>query len=96
GKRYALPEPFFVLATQNPIEQEGTYPLPEAQLDRFMFNVLLDYPKYEEELAIVKYTTTDSKIALNKILNGEEILFFQNLIRKMPVADNVLEYAVKL
>lgn len=96
GKRYILPEPFFVLATQNPIEQEGTYPLPEAQLDRFMFNVLLDYPKYEEELAIVKYTTTDSKIELNKILNGEEILFFQNLIRKMPVADNVLEYAVKL
>jgi MoxR-like ATPase len=96
GKRYILPEPFFVLATQNPIEQEGTYPLPEAQLDRFMFNVLLDYPKYEEELAIVKYTTTDSKIELNKILNGEEILFFQNLIRKMPVAENVLEYAVKL
>jgi MoxR-like ATPase len=96
GKRYILPEPFFVLATQNPIEQEGTYPLPEAQLDRFMFNVLLDYPKYEEELAIVKYTTTDSKVELNKILNGEEILFFQNLIRKMPVADNVLEYAVKL
>jgi MoxR-like ATPase len=96
GNRYILPEPFFVLATQNPIEQEGTYPLPEAQLDRFMFNVLLDYPKYEEELAIVKYTTTDSKVELNKILNGEEILFFQNLIRKMPVADNVLEYAVKL
>ncbi len=96
GKRYALPEPFFVLATQNPIEQEGTYPLPEAQLDRFMFNVLLDYPKYEEELAIVKYTTTDNKVELGKILSGEEILFFQNLIRKMPVADNVLEYAVKL
>lgn len=96
GKRYALPEPFFVLATQNPIEQEGTYPLPEAQLDRFMFNVLLDYPKYEEELAIVKYTTTDTKVELNKILNGDEIIFFQNLIRKMPVADNVLEYAVKL
>lgn len=96
GKRYPLPEPFFVLATQNPIEQEGTYPLPEAQLDRFMFNVLLDYPKYEEELAIVKYTTTDNKIELSKILSGEEILFFQNLIRKMPVADNVLEYAVKL
>lgn len=96
GKRYALPEPFFVLATQNPIEQEGTYPLPEAQLDRFMFNVLLDYPKYEEELVIVKYTTTDTKVELNKILNGDEIIFFQNLIRKMPVADNVLEYAVKL
>jgi MoxR-like ATPase len=96
GKRYPLPEPFFVLATQNPIEQEGTYPLPEAQLDRFMFNVLLDYPKYEEELAIVKYTTTDNKIELSKILSGDEILFFQNLIRKMPVADNVLEYAVKL
>lgn len=96
GKRYPLQEPFFVLATQNPIEQEGTYPLPEAQLDRFMFNVLLDYPKYEEELAIVKYTTTDTKIELSKILNSEEILYFQNLIRKMPVADNVLEYAVKL
>lgn len=96
GKRYPLPEPFFVLATQNPIEQEGTYPLPEAQLDRFMFNVLLDYPKYEEELAIVKYTTTDNKIELSKILSGDEILFFQNLIRKMPVADNVLGYAVKL
>ena len=96
GKRYPLPEPFFVLATQNPIEQEGTYPLPEAQLDRFMFNVLLDYPKYEEELSIVKYTTTDNKVELNKILSSEEILFFQNLIRKMPVADNVLEYAVKL
>ncbi len=96
GKRYPLPEPFFVLATQNPIEQEGTYPLPEAQLDRFMFNVLLDYPKYEEELAIVKYTTTDIKVELSKILSSEEILFFQNLIRKMPVADNVLEYAVKL
>ncbi|MFN4235024.1 MAG: AAA family ATPase [Bacteroidia bacterium] len=96
GKRYPLPDPFFVLATQNPIEQEGTYPLPEAQLDRFMFNVLLDYPKYEEELSIVKYTTTDQQITLNKILSGEEIIFFQNLIRKMPVADNVLEYAVKL
>lgn len=96
GKRYTLPEPFFVLATQNPIEQEGTYPLPEAQLDRFMFNVLLDYPKYQEELAIVKQTTTDNKVELTKILSSEEILFFQNLIRKMPVADNVLEYAVKL
>lgn len=96
GKRYPLPEPFFVLATQNPIEQEGTYPLPEAQLDRFMFNVLLDYPKYEEELSIVKYTTTEQQISLKKILSGEEIIFFQNLIRKMPVADNVLEYAVKL
>lgn len=96
GKRYVLPEPFFVLATQNPIEQEGTYPLPEAQLDRFMFNVLLDYPKYEEELAIVKYTTTDYKVELCKIVSTDEILFFQNLIRKMPVADNVLEYAVKL
>jgi MoxR-like ATPase len=96
GKRYPLPEPFFVLATQNPIEQEGTYPLPEAQLDRFMFNVMLDYPKYEEELAIVKHTTTDIKVELSKILTGEQILFFQNLIRKMPVADNVLEYAVQL
>ena len=96
GKRYSLDEPFFVLATQNPIEQEGTYPLPEAQLDRFMFNVWLDYPKYEEELTVVKNTTSDKKVSLNKILNAEEILFFQDLIRRIPVADNVMEYAVKL
>jgi len=96
GKKYTLENPFFVLATQNPIEQEGTYPLPEAQLDRFMFNVWLDYPKYEEELQVVKLTTTDKIPSLNKILNAQEIVFFQDLIRKIPVADNVVEYAVKL
>jgi MoxR-like ATPase len=96
GKKYMLDNPFFVLATQNPIEQEGTYPLPEAQLDRFMFNVWLDYPKFAEELQVVKRTTSDKKITLNKILNAEEIVFFQELIRKIPVADNVVEYAVKL
>jgi MoxR-like ATPase len=96
GKKYDLGNPFFVLATQNPIEQEGTYPLPEAQLDRFMFNVWLDYPSFEEELNVVKNTTTDRKVELNKIISAEEIIFFQNLIRKIPVADNVLEYAVKL
>lgn len=96
GKRYELGKPFFVLATQNPIEQEGTYPLPEAQLDRFMFNVVLDYPSYEEELEVIKNTTSDKKVELNKILDAEEILHYQHLIRKIPVADNVLEYAVKL
>lgn len=96
GHQYQLDNPFFVLATQNPIEQEGTYPLPEAQLDRFMFNVWVDYPSYQEELNIVKATTTDNKVTLNKVMDAEEIVFFQNLIRKLPVADNVLEYAVKL
>ncbi|KJS06855.1 MAG: ATPase AAA [Flavobacteriales bacterium BRH_c54] len=96
GNHYKLDNPFFVLATQNPIEQEGTYPLPEAQLDRFMFNIWVDYPKYAEELAIVKATTTDSDIQLNKVMTADEIIFFQNLIRKLPVAENVLEYAVKL
>jgi len=96
GHQYKLDNPFFVLATQNPIEQEGTYPLPEAQLDRFMFNIWVDYPKYQEELAIVKSTTTDSAVQLNKMMNAEEIVFFQNLIRKIPVTDNVIEYAVKL
>lgn len=96
GQRYELPKPFFVLATQNPIEQEGTYPLPEAQLDRFMFNIWLDYPKFEEELNIVKQTTTNQKIEVNKALSAEEITFFQNLIRKIPVPDNVLQYAVSL
>jgi MoxR-like ATPase len=96
GKRYKLGNPFFVLATQNPIEQEGTYPLPEAQLDRFMFSVWLDYPSFQEELAIVKSTTQDHKPTLNKILNAEEILFYQDLVRKIPVPDNVMEYAVKL
>jgi MoxR-like ATPase len=96
GKKYELGNPFFVLATQNPIEQEGTYPLPEAQLDRFMFNVWLDYPKYHEELAIVKQTTGKYQVELKLIMSSEEILFFQDLVRKIPVADNVLEYAVKL
>lgn len=96
GTTYKLPNPFFVLATQNPIEQEGTYPLPEAQLDRFMFNIWVDYPKYEEELAIVKATTTDTKVKLNQMLNADSIIKYQELIRRIPVADNVLEYAVKL
>ncbi|MFN6038331.1 MAG: AAA family ATPase [Bacteroidota bacterium] len=96
GKRYELGNPFFVLATQNPIEQEGTYPLPEAQLDRFMFNIWLDYPSFEEELLVVKNTTSNKKVELNKILSAEEILFFQDLVRKIPVPDNVLEYAVRL
>lgn len=96
GQNYKLPDPFFVLATQNPIEQEGTYPLPEAQLDRFMFNIWVDYPSYEEELAIVKATTIDTKIDLKNIFSAEDIINFQKLIRKIPVADNVMEYAVKL
>jgi MoxR-like ATPase len=96
GKRYELGNPFFVLATQNPIEQEGTYPLPEAQLDRFMFNVWLDYPKYEDELLVVKNTTSNKKVELKKILTAEEIIYFQELVRRIPVTDNVLEYAVKL
>lgn len=96
GKTYQLPKPFFVLATQNPIEQEGTYPLPEAQLDRFMFNIWLDYPSLEEELNIVKATTGNLKVELNKIMDGEEIIFFQELIRKIPVPDNVMEFAVKV
>ncbi len=96
GKRYELGQPFFVLATQNPIEQEGTYPLPEAQLDRFMFNIWVDYPKYEDELLVVKSTTSDNKIELKSILSAEEILFYQDLVRRVPVTDKVLEYAVKL
>lgn len=96
GQTYTLPQPFFVLATQNPIEQEGTYPLPEAQLDRFMFNVWVDYPVFEDELTIVKATTSDLKVQVNPVVSGEEILDFQALIRRIPVADNVLEYAVKL
>jgi MoxR-like ATPase len=96
GKRYELGNPFFVLATQNPIEQEGTYPLPEAQLDRFMFNVWLDYPTFEEEVQVVKNTTSNKKTQLNKILSSEEIIYFQDLIRRIPVPDNVLEYAVRL
>lgn len=96
GQTYKLPSPFFVLATQNPIEQEGTYPLPEAQLDRFMFNIWVDYPSYVEEMAIVRATTSDTEIKLKQILTGEQIMHYQELIRKIPVADNVLEYAVKL
>lgn len=96
GKKYNLDQPFFVLATQNPIEQEGTYPLPEAQLDRFMFNIWLDYPSFKEEMQVVKQTTATTNVKLNHILSAQEILFFQNLIRKIPVADNVIEYAVRL
>jgi MoxR-like ATPase len=94
--RYDLPRPFFVLATQNPIEQEGTYPLPEAQLDRFMFNILLDYPLYHQEVEIVKNTTADVLPQASTVLTGDEITAFQHLVRRVPVADNVVEYAVKL
>lgn len=96
GVRYPIAAPFFVLATQNPIEQEGTYPLPEAQLDRFMFMVSLDYPTFEQELSIVKNTTSVKKITPKRIIDAEEILYFQQLVRRVPIADNVLEYAVKL
>ena len=96
GIGHKLPSPFFVLATQNPIEQEGTYPLPEAQLDRFMFNIPLDYPSYEEEISVVKKTTGVKKTDLKHVLNAEQILAFQQLVRKIPIADNVLEYAVSL
>ena len=96
GHRHPLPLPFFVLATQNPIEQEGTYPLPEAQLDRFMFNIRLDYPSYEEEVAVVKSTTGDAVRSVNKILSADQIRAYQHLIRRIPIADNVLEYAVNL
>lgn len=96
GKLHKLEAPFFVLATQNPIEQEGTYPLPEAQLDRFMFNLILDYPTFQEELQVIKSTTSDVQASLNKVMHANEILHFQDLVRKVPVPDNVLEYAVKL
>ncbi|HDR52200.1 MAG TPA: AAA family ATPase [Mariniphaga anaerophila] len=96
GQRFELENPFFVLATQNPIEQEGTYPLPEAQLDRFMFSVWLDYPKYEDEITIVKNTTSNLKFDLNAVISDTEILYFQDLIRKIPINDNVLNYAVTL
>ena len=96
GLQHMLPKPFFVLATQNPIEQEGTYPLPEAQLDRFMFNIFLDYPTYQEEVDIVKSTTSGVKKQVNPVLTGEEIIYFQQLVRKIPISDNVLEYAVSL
>ena len=96
GNAYRLEEPFFVLATQNPIEQEGTYPLPEAQLDRFMFNVRLDYPTFEEEMSIVKETTVDKDTQVNVVLSAQDILDYQQTIRRMPVVDNVCEYAVRL
>jgi MoxR-like ATPase len=96
GITYKLPSPFFVLATQNPIEQEGTYPLPEAQLDRFMFNVWVDYPSFEEEVNIVKATTSNMNPQVSAQLNAEDILRYQNLLRDLPVTDNVLEYAVGL
>ena len=96
GVSYKLSEPFFVLATQNPIEQEGTYPLPEAQLDRFMFNVKLDYPTFEEELSIVKNTTVDKSETINVVLTADEILNYQHVIRKLPVPENVYRYAVSL
>ena len=96
GKTYKLSEPFFVLATQNPIEQEGTYPLPEAQLDRFMFNLMLDYPSYEEEIAVVKNTTAPNDNKVEAVMSAEEILYFQQLVRRVPVPDNVYEYAVNL
>jgi MoxR-like ATPase len=96
GVSHKLEEPFFVLATQNPIEQEGTYPLPEAQLDRFMFNIWLDYPSFEEEIQVVKSTTANYSADLKIVLDHDEIIFFQELIRRIPVADNVFHYAVKL
>lgn len=96
GQKHMLGKPFFVLATQNPIEQEGTYPLPEAQLDRFMFMVSLDYPSLEQEMLIVKNTTSSKKTEVNKVIGAEEIVKFQELIRRVPVADNVVEYAVRL
>ena len=96
GHHYKLDLPYFVLATQNPIEQEGTYPLPEAQLDRFMFAINLDYPSFEEEVQVVKATTTDKKASVNSLFSAQEIIDFQQLIRRIPVADNVIEYAVKM
>ena len=96
GNQYDLDKPFFVLATQNPIEQEGTYPLPEAQLDRFMFNLKVDYPSFDEEVQIVKNTTSNINNTVTEVLSSSEILKIQNLIRQIPVADNVVEYAVKL
>lgn len=96
NKTYWLEEPFFVLATQNPIEQEGTYPLPEAQLDRFMFNIWLDYPSYDEEVSIVKATTTDYIPQLDTLVTAQDIIYFQDLIRRTPVNDNVVKYAVSL
>lgn len=94
GNTYNLSEPFFVLATQNPIEQEGTYPLPEAQLDRFMFNLWLDYPAYDEEIEIIKSTTSDFEPELKKVISSEQIIKYQNIVRRVPVADNVIDFAV--
>ncbi|MBL0190593.1 MAG: AAA family ATPase [Saprospiraceae bacterium] len=96
GDKHSLPSPFFVLATQNPIEQEGTYPLPEAQLDRFMFNIPLGYPSYNEEIMVVKRTTSEQNVVLRSIVNSDQIKYFQGLIKRIPIADNVLEYAVGL
>jgi MoxR-like ATPase len=96
GTTYQLSEPFFVLATQNPIEQEGTYPLPEAQLDRFMFNLLLDYPSYDEEVSVVRSTTGGSSSKVQKVITAQDIITYQDLVRRVPVADNVIEYAVKM
>jgi len=96
GHHYKLSLPYFVLATQNPIEQEGTYPLPEAQLDRFMFAIHLGYPSFQEEVQVVKATTSDVKVKVNTLFSAEEIIGFQQLIRRIPVADNVIEYAVKM
>lgn len=96
GQHFELEKPFFVLATQNPIEQEGTYPLPEAQLDRFMFSVWLDYPSFKDELTIVRNTTSTMQFDLKPVISGAEIEFFQELIRKIPINDNVIQYAVKL
>lgn len=96
GETFILEEPFFVLATQNPIEQEGTYPLPEAQLDRFMFNLWIDYPQKEEERQIVKATTTDHLPEIDAVLNAQEIIALQDLVRRVPVADLVVDYAVDL
>ncbi|WP_081209427.1 AAA family ATPase [Salegentibacter sediminis] len=96
GHHYKLAKPYFVLATQNPIEQEGTYPLPEAQLDRFMFAINLDYPSFEEEVNVVKNTTSDDEVEVEALFNAEEIIQIQHLIRRIPVADNVVEYAVRL
>jgi len=96
GHHYKLDLPYFVLATQNPIEQEGTYPLPEAQLDRFMFAINLEYPSFQEEVDVVKLTTTDTKKTVNALFSAEEIISFQDVIRRIPVADNVIEYAVSM
>ncbi len=96
GKSYDLEEPFFVLATQNPIEQEGTYPLPEAQLDRFMFNLKIDYPSTEDEISIVRKTTTEEKEKTNPVMTQRDITEYQNLVKRVPIADNVVKYAVKI